>query len=75
MIKEANKQKIIRDLKNNPDLFSVREEKILTIRYGLNIYGSNLEKKPHTLQEVGDIFGLTRERVRQIEVNCLKRVQ
>ncbi len=48
---------------------SDRERKILHLRYGL----SNGE--PHTLQEVGHIMQVTRERVRQIEAKAVRKLQ
>jgi RNA polymerase primary sigma factor len=38
-----------------------REEKILRMRFGID------EPRDHTLEEVGESFSLTRERIRQIE--------
>ncbi|MEE9613007.1 MAG: sigma-70 family RNA polymerase sigma factor, partial [Desulfatiglandales bacterium] len=46
-----------------------REERILRKRFGIG------EKEEHTLQEVGLEFGLTRERIRQIQVKTLKKLQ
>jgi RNA polymerase primary sigma factor len=46
-----------------------RERQVIELRYGL----SGLE--PLTLEEVGRTFGVTRERVRQIENNTLKKLQ
>jgi RNA polymerase primary sigma factor len=46
-----------------------RERKVIELRYGLD--GS----QPCTLEEVGRAFGVTRERIRQIENNTLKKLQ
>jgi RNA polymerase primary sigma factor len=46
-----------------------RERKVLELRYGL------LGGRPATLEEVGRAFGVTRERIRQIENNTLKKLQ
>jgi RNA polymerase primary sigma factor len=45
-----------------------RERKVIELRFGL--YGG----QPQTLDEVGHTFGLTRERIRQIETNTLKKL-
>jgi len=46
-----------------------REQKILQIRFGLE------DGVTHTLEEVGQEFGATRERIRQIEVRALKTLK
>jgi RNA polymerase primary sigma factor len=46
-----------------------REREVLELRYGLNGH------EPLTLEEVGEAFGVTRERIRQIESNTLKKLQ
>jgi RNA polymerase primary sigma factor len=46
-----------------------RDREVLELRYGLN------GRQPMTLEEVGDAFGVTRERIRQIENNTLKRLK
>jgi len=46
-----------------------RERQVIELRYGLN------GQRPRTLEEVGRAFGVTRERVRQIENLTLKRLQ
>ncbi len=47
-----------------------REKKILELRYGLND-----DEMPHTLRETAKHFGITRERVRQIEVACIHKLR
>ncbi len=46
-----------------------REEKVIRMRLGIG------EKTDFTLEEVGDVFGLTRERIRQIEAKALRKLQ
>jgi RNA polymerase primary sigma factor len=46
-----------------------RERRILELRYGLN------GERPCTLDEVGRTFNVTRERVRQIENQTLRKLQ
>ena len=46
-----------------------REQKILEMRFGLN------DGITHTLEEVGQEFGVTRERIRQIEAKSLERIR
>lgn len=48
---------------------SSREEKVLRYRYGLD------DGSPKTLEEVGKIFKVTRERIRQIEVKALRKLR
>ncbi len=45
-----------------------REREVLALRYGLD------DQEPKTLEEIGRRLGLTRERVRQIEVEALRRL-
>jgi len=51
------------------DALCDRERQVLILRYGLDESG-----EPRTLEEIGRHLGLTRERVRQIEVTALKRL-
>jgi len=46
-----------------------REEEVIRMRYGMG------EEQDHTLEEVGKKFGVTRERIRQIEKKALKKLQ
>jgi RNA polymerase primary sigma factor len=46
-----------------------REQKILEMRFGL------IDGVAHTLEEVGQEFGVTRERIRQIEAKALEKIQ
>jgi RNA polymerase primary sigma factor len=48
---------------------SPREARVLRLRFGLN------SDKAYTLEEVGEKFGLTRERIRQIEGKALRRLR
>jgi RNA polymerase sigma factor (sigma-70 family) len=48
---------------------SDREKTIITLRFGL------LDDEPCTLQELGRIFGISRERVRQLELKALKKLK
>ncbi len=56
---------ILRALDALPD----RERKVIELRFGL------LGEQPRTLEEVGRAFGVTRERIRQIENNTLKKLE
>ncbi len=46
-----------------------REEEVLRMRFGL------IDGKPHTLEEVGKKFDVTRERIRQIESKALRKLR
>jgi len=46
-----------------------RERSVIEMRFGLN------DGKDHTLEEVGRAFGVTRERIRQIEAKALRKLR
>jgi RNA polymerase primary sigma factor len=46
-----------------------REQKILSMRFGLE------DGVSHTLEEVGKVFGVTRERIRQIEAKAIEKIR
>ncbi len=63
-------RRILRDHLNEiiGDL-AVREQQILEMRFGLK------DGVTHTLEEVGKVFGVTRERIRQIEAKSLEKIR
>jgi RNA polymerase primary sigma factor len=59
------REKIERTLR----VLSPREEEIIRLRFGIG------RDMPYTLEEIGRVMGLSRERVRQIEATALKKIQ
>ena len=57
------------DVQRALNVLPERERQVIELRYGLRGH------EPLTLEEVGRAFGLTRERVRQIENNTLKKLK
>jgi RNA polymerase primary sigma factor len=57
------------DVQKALDSLPERERLVLELRYGLS------GEQPYTLEEVGQAFGVTRERIRQIENNTLKKLE
>ncbi len=51
------------------DTLTERESKVLILRFGLE------DGRPRTLEEVGEIFKVTRERIRQIEAKALRKLR
>lgn len=64
-INEKYKEEIDEVLKT----LTPREERVLRLRFGL------VDGKPHTLEEVGKEFNVTRERIRQIEAKAIRRLR
>jgi RNA polymerase primary sigma factor len=64
---------IFRDLLEQLDrtlsTLTPKEEKVIRMRFGIG------EKYDHTLEEVGQVFELTRERIRQIEAKALRKLR
>ncbi len=64
---------IEKDLANQTDLalqsLTPREQKVLRMRFGIG------ERQDYTLEEVGKVLGVTRERVRQIEAKAIRRLR
>lgn len=59
---------VLRHVREMMDTMDPREATVLRMRFGLD----NME--PHTLKEIGEELGLTRERVRQIETEALRKL-
>ncbi|PJF26221.1 MAG: RNA polymerase sigma factor RpoD, partial [Phototrophicales bacterium] len=56
-------------IKNALGVLSDREREVLEQRFGL------VDGQDHTLEEVGRYFGVTRERIRQIEAKALRKLR
>ena len=65
----ATHQLLREHIKTVLEALSPREQKILKMRFGLE------DGKSHTLEEVGREFGVTRERIRQIEAKALLKLR
>ncbi|MEK6705548.1 MAG: sigma-70 family RNA polymerase sigma factor, partial [Bdellovibrionota bacterium] len=67
---ESTVRQLLKDrIKESLSDLSPREQKILKMRFGLET------GRTHTLEEVGQEFGLTRERIRQIEAKSLQKLK
>ena len=69
-MKEVNINNMMIDLFfKNIECLSPRDQKVFRMRFGLE------DGKNHTLEEVGKEFGVTRERIRQIETRCIQKLK
>ena len=66
---EVRQNLLSEDVLDALNVLTEREAQILTLRFGLG--GS----RQHTLKELGEIFGITRERIRQIQKGALKKLR
>ena len=62
-------QSLKEEVKNGLSILSPREVEVLSSYYGLNNH------KSLTLEEIGELYGLTRERVRQIKERAIRRLR
>jgi RNA polymerase primary sigma factor len=68
-VESANKQLVKEQIRNALGVLSDREREVLQMRFGLQ------DGQDHTLEEVGKHFGVTRERIRQIEAKALRKLR
>ncbi|MCY4559296.1 MAG: sigma-70 family RNA polymerase sigma factor, partial [Chloroflexi bacterium] len=69
-LEDAVSESLLREqLRETLDGLGDRESRVLRLRYGLD--GGD----PQTLEEVGKVFGVTRERVRQIEARAIRKLR
>ena len=66
---EASRRLLREQLRQVLDSLNEREREVLSMRFGLT------DGRIRTLEEVGEAFGVTRERVRQIEVKALRKLR
>ena len=65
----AAREMLRESMKNALAVLSERERQVLELRFGL------VDGKDHTLEEVGQYFNVTRERIRQIESKALRKLR
>ena len=68
-VQESSERILSEQVKEILSDLSPKERKILEMRHGL------MDGVYHTLEEVGREFGVTRERIRQIEAKALERIK
>ncbi len=67
--KEVEQRETLKDVLQLLDQLDERDARVLRLRFGLE------GQDPLTLKEIGQVIGLTRERVRQIEIASLRRLR
>jgi RNA polymerase primary sigma factor len=68
-VDETSRQMLREQMKDILDSLSPREQRVIRLRFGLD------DGQSHTLEEVGQKVGVTRERVRQIEAKALRKLR
>ena len=66
---EVRQSLLVEDLISAIDDLTEREASILKLRFGLD------GERKHTLKELGEMFGITRERIRQIQKGALRKLR
>lgn len=67
--KELIKESLRKEIETAIQILNLREQEVLRLYFGIDC------DQPHTLEEIGDKFNLTRERVRQIKEKALRRLR
>lgn len=65
----AEREDTIRLLNKAVEELGPREQRIIKLRYGLE------DGQFKTLDEIGDMYGVTRERIRQVEMKAIKKLK
>lgn len=69
IVVKENTSKCIRDILNDETILTKMESDVIKMAFGINY------EKAHTLQEIGQYFGLSRERIRQIKEKAIRKLR